>query len=201
MYLNLENRMKNLIFNKVTAIILAGGKSTRMKNDKLLLPIRNVPMIQHIYDQLKNYFNEILVSSNNSSKYSFLNANVIIDKKPDCGPLMGIASAMEASSNDINFIIAGDIPKFDNDLLFNMVKISKDFDGVVPINLKNQFEPLFAIYKKKMLKSIFNYVLKGKYKIIDILKNFNIKYIKIKELNKFININNAKDYSNYLNSL
>ncbi len=192
--------MRNLIFNKVTAIILAGGKSTRMKNNKLLLPIKNVPMIQHVYNQLKAYFNEILISSNNSSKYSFLNANVIIDKQPDCGPLMGIASAMEVSSNEINFIIASDIPEFDSELLLNMVKISKDFDGVVPINSKDQFEPLFAIYRKKMLKSIFKYILDGKYKIINILKNFNIKYIKIEESNKFININDTKDYNNYLNS-
>ena len=184
----------------ITAIILAGGKSARMKDDKLLLPINGFPMIQHVYNQIKNYFGEIIISSNSISKYSFLNVKVIKDKFQNCGPLMGIASAMEHSSNDINFVIAGDIPEIDIDLLFTMVKLfnEKNFDGVMPLNSKNQYEPLFAVYRKKMLNIMFKNISNSKYKITDVLKHFKIKYIKLKKDQKLLNINSRIDYNNYI---
>ncbi len=187
------------VLKNITAIILAGGKSARMKDNKLLLPINDFPLIQHVYNQAKVYFSEIIISSNSISKYSFIDAKIIKDKVPDCGPLMGIASAMEHSSNDINFVIAGDIPEIDIDLLFTMVKQCKNFDGVMPMNSKNQYEPLFAIYRKKMLNIMFKNIADRKYKITDSLENFKIKYIKLKNTDKLININDIDDYNNYIN--
>ncbi len=134
---------------KVTAIILAGGKSARIDDDKLLLPINGFPMIQHVYNQIKNYFGEIIISSNSISKYSFLDAKIVKDKILNCGPLMGIASAMELSSNDINFVIAGDIPEIDLDLMFTMINKCKDFDGVMPMNLKINMNLFLQFIEKR----------------------------------------------------
>jgi len=45
-------RVKNVRFGNVTAVILAGGKNTRMGGlDKSMLPLRGVPMIRHIVNQ------------------------------------------------------------------------------------------------------------------------------------------------------
>ncbi len=77
-----------------TAIIMAGGNSNRMGQDKSLLPVRGKPMIKYVYDQLFHHFKEIFVSADNTSKYAFLGAKVIPDRVPDQGPLMGIASVL-----------------------------------------------------------------------------------------------------------
>ena len=186
--------INNTVLEKVTAIIMAGGKSARMKSDKLLLPVNGIPLIQHVYNQIKNYFSEILISSNYISNYSFLNVKIVQDKIPGCGPLMGIASAMDSSANDINFVIAGDIPEIDKDLMLSIIEQCRNYDGVIPVNSKNQYEPLFAVYKKSMLSTIFKHLSEGKYKITDCLKNFNIKYMKHKKINRLININDINDY-------
>ena len=65
--------MDRLKFNNVTAIVLAGGKNTRMGGlDKSMLPLRGVPMIRHIVNQLESHFGEILIGADDSEKYGFL---------------------------------------------------------------------------------------------------------------------------------
>ncbi|MBA7627735.1 Molybdenum cofactor guanylyltransferase [subsurface metagenome] len=62
--------------------------------DKSILLIKGQPMIKHIYDQLRPNFNQILISSKDISKYSFLGVEVIPDKVIGRGPLGGIASVL-----------------------------------------------------------------------------------------------------------
>ena len=93
-----------------TAIILAGGKSSRMGTDKGVLSINGKTMLEHICEQLHGTFGQILISATDAEKYSFAGFEVIEDKMPGQGPLMGIASALEASANEINFVVACDIP-------------------------------------------------------------------------------------------
>jgi len=107
---------------QATAVIMAGGDSSRMGRDKSMLPIDGQPMIKYIYDQLCPYFNEILISSNDVSKYGFVGVEVIPDEILGRGPLGGIASALRASANELNFVIASDIPKVDIDLMKTLLR-------------------------------------------------------------------------------
>ena len=69
---------KWIIRQKATAIILAGGKSSRMGGEnKCLLPINGVPIIQHIKNQLDNYFDEIIIGANDEENYKFLDLSLI----------------------------------------------------------------------------------------------------------------------------
>ena len=117
---------------KATAIIMAGGKSKRMGRDKSMLLINGEPVIKHIYEQLLPHFDQVLVSSDNVSKYTFLGARVVPDEVTGKGPLIGIASAIRVSANDANFVIACDIPQIDISFVQQMVKKSKGFDAVMP---------------------------------------------------------------------
>lgn len=117
---------------KATAIIMAGGGSVRMGRDKSMLPIKTEPMIKHIFEQLRPHFNQVLISADDASKYGFLGVEVVGDKVKGRGPLGGIASALAASANEINFVIACDIPQVDVELVRMMVRQSSSFDAVVP---------------------------------------------------------------------
>jgi molybdopterin-guanine dinucleotide biosynthesis protein A len=55
----------------VTAIILAGGKSRRMGMDKSMLPVNGKPLIEYILEQLHPHFGQVLISSNDVSKYNY----------------------------------------------------------------------------------------------------------------------------------
>ncbi len=181
---------------KATAIIMAGGDSTRMGRDKSMLPIDGRSIIKHIVDQLTAHFDQILISSNDVVKYGFLGLEVIPDKVAGRGPLMGIASALGASANEVNFVIACDIPHVDIALMKTMLREAHNHDAVVPVTGPARYEPLFAVYKKSMLAAITESLASGNNRIIDPFARCNIKYIDLSTapLQWLKNINTIDDY-------
>lgn len=181
-----------------TAIIVAGGESLRMGQDKSMLLIEGKPMIKHIYDQLSLHFDQILISSNNISKYDFLGLEVVPDRIADQGPLMGIASALEVSSNSMNFVIACDIPEVDMGLVRKMLRLGSDFDAVVPRIKKEKYEPLFAVYKKSVLDTINKTLDAGKRRVTEALGECKVKYIDLNGVGHITNLNTMNDYSEFV---
>jgi molybdopterin-guanine dinucleotide biosynthesis protein A len=183
------------------AIILAGGKSSRMGADKSFLPIQGKPMIQRLYENLRGNFDEVLISSSEPDKYAFLGVRVIPDRFPEHGPLMGIASAMEASSNERNFIIACDIPDPNIRLARKMLIESEGCDAVVPVFGNDRMEPLFAVYKKNLLPLIQETLSLGKRRIRDFFEFCNVKNLKMDGSEAIENINTMEDYKEYKNDI
>ena len=187
---------------QATAIIMAGGDSTRMGQDKAMLSVSErgnpQPMIKHIADQLRPYFNQILVSSNDTSKYGFLGLEVVPDKVKGHGPLGGIASALNTSASELNFVVACDIPQVDTVLMKTMLRQAGDFDAVVPKIGWSNYEPLFAVYKKDVLATVEAALLSGNNRIIDALAGCKVKYMNIADAGQLKNINTMDDYREFI---
>jgi molybdopterin-guanine dinucleotide biosynthesis protein A len=181
-----------------TAIIMAGGKSRRMGQDKSMLEVNGEPVIKHIFKQLHPHFSQVLVSSDDTHRYSFLDVEVIPDEDTGKGPLMGIASALRVSANQVNFIIACDIPEVDMSFVRQMVRESEDFDAVVPQMGLFQYEPLFAVYKKSVLTAIDKAIASGNYQIIEPLKYCKVNYINLPDGQQLRNLNTMKDYQEFV---
>jgi molybdopterin-guanine dinucleotide biosynthesis protein A len=177
-----------------TAIILAGGGSSRMGQDKSMLPVAGKPMIKHIYEQLRPCFAQTLVSSNNAAAHEFLGATVVTDEVAGKGPMMGIVSALRVSVNDVNFVVACDMPEIDTALMRAMLRQASDCDAVVPKVGADLYEPLFAVYRKSALPAMEALLESGNNKIIDSYSRFRVRYI---DLNgrQFRNINTRAEYS------
>ena len=188
----------NTILKNISAILLAGGNSRRMGREKAFLKINGIPLIQYVYNQLQTHFRTVLISANDKAKYSFLGAEVIVDKKPGMGPLMGIASALEASPSDLNFVIACDIPDIDLEFVKMMVRESTAYDGVIPMNSRSQYEPLYGIYKKSMLKNMNTLLLSGRNKISRVFDMCVMRYIAVKGVHWLQNLNTIEDYEQYI---
>lgn len=182
---------------QATAIILAGGNSTRMGRDKTMLPICDRPMIKHIYRQLSPYFKEIIISANNSTRHSLLGVNVVEDKTTGRGPLMGIASALRASIHDVNFAIACDIPEIDTRLVRAMLRWVGDYDAVVPTVGPMRYEPLFAVYRKSALPVIEQTLESGNNRVVDALNRCRVKHIDLSG-KQLTNINTMGDYHRFI---
>lgn len=181
-----------------TAIILAGGNSSRMEKEKSLLPVQGYPLIEYIYHQIKPGFKEVIISANNREKYAFLGLPVVRDRIPGCGPLMGIASAMEVSGNTLNFVTACDIPEINLKFVLNMLELCENHDAVIPISSEDFYEPLFAVYNKSMLPAMQNFLNEGGRKIRILFKEFNILYLPIENRQWLMNLNTIEDYRTYL---
>jgi len=181
---------------KATAIIMAGGDSGRMGADKSMLAIKGRPIVETISEQLRSTFGQILVSANEVDKLAFLGFEVIPDKMPGQGPLMGIASALEASANEVNFVIACDIPHIDLTYVRRMLAEAEGADIVIPTTGDERYEPLFAVYRKSALKAINEVLSSGGRKISDVFARCRVKYIEM-EARGFINLNTIAEYEEF----
>ena len=180
---------------RATAVILAGGNSARMGQDKALLPIGGRPMIEHICDQLRPHFKQILLSANDADKYAFLGVPVVPDKVPGQGPLMGIASALEASAHDLNLVIACDIPGINIDFVRRMLAEAEGYDGVVPVTNGSRYEPLLALYRKSVLGPIREVLSSGRRRVRDLFELCRINCIELGDAAWLRNLNTVGDYT------
>lgn len=182
-----------------TAVILAGGRSSRMGEDKSLMKINNQPLISVIAKQLDNVFGEILIGANNEEKYRFLNRRIIPDIEKGKGPLMGILSCLKASQSEINFFTACDIPLMNTDFIKEMSEVGRYYDAVVPVSDNGRKpETLFAVYNRRLINVIEETLKDGKTRITDFFDKANVHFIPMKNKEWYYNLNTKENYYCYL---
>ena len=138
---------------KATGLILAGGKSSRMGQDKSLLPFAGETMLQRAVAELRPEVEEILIVGNQQKKYGIPDTREIADIFPGMGPLAGIHAGLSAAASDYVFVAACDMPYFDGRLARFLIDQAPGYDAVVP-QIGNFLEPLFAVYAKTCLPHI-----------------------------------------------
>jgi len=180
----------------VTVIILAGGSSRRTGQDKSMLPVNGQPIIKHIVDRLRPHFSQIIISSCDVEKYGFLGVEVVPDKIAGRGPLMGIASAMAASANELNFVVACDIPEIDMHLAREMIGEARRFDAVIPVTGPAHYEPVFAVYKKTVVDAMEQTLASGNNKIMESLRHCSVRYVDV-DAGRLGNLNTIDDYRQF----
>lgn len=187
-----------------TAVILAGGKSSRMNfNDKSLLKIRDKRFIEIIIEELKDY-KEIIIVSNKKQDYEYLDVTIVEDILPNKGPLSGIHSALKNATYNECLCVACDMPMIKRDLMNYLGNFKGEYDALVPI-VNEKLQPLCAIYKKTCLDKIESCLKNDIRKITLLYSSINVHYVNEEELtccknvkNQFKNINTPKDYKELL---
>lgn len=184
----------------MTAIILAGGKSSRMGFDKAFLKIDGIPLIKRQIKLLKDIFGKIIIVTNNPHRYRRKGIKVVRDIIPDKGPLGGIYSGLMASTSFHNFVVACDMPFMNKALVRYMVKKKGDYDVIVP-KIDGRFHPLFAVYSKKCIPAIEILLKQGKLRISNLFPKVKPLFLLKREAERFdehlfsfTNINTKKDY-------
>jgi molybdopterin-guanine dinucleotide biosynthesis protein A len=188
-----------LMREKATAVVLAGGKSSRMGGeDKSMLPIDGRPMIAHIVDQLEGHFDEIIIGSNDPDKYNFLNKRVVPDIERDKGPLMGILSCLKASNSELNFITACDIPTMNTKLIHDMIQVADASEIVMPVSGESNYEPLYALYKKSIIPTIEKILRNNGRKIIELFNYSEVHLFDFEHSSWYENLNRKDDYLKFI---
>ena len=188
---------------QATAIILAGGRSSRMGADKSLLSVDGQPIIERICERLAGRFDRILISANEPEKLAFLGLEIVADRTPGQGPLMGIASALKASSSELNFVVACDIPHIHIGLVEEMLAEAdrSGADVVVPTTGSEEYEPLFAVYRKSALEAINKVLASGGRRISDIFALCRVKYVRLTDAEWLRNLNTPAEYDEFSKGL
>ncbi len=184
--------------HNATAIILAGGKSSRMGGDKSLLTIEGRPLIENIVEQLQPHFDKILIGANDIEKFSFLKLPVIPDLYKDMGPLAGILSCLLKSDHNTNFITACDIPEMNQSFIDRMLFMSVDTDIVMPQSNGDTFEPLYAVYNKSVVTYIQDIIANDGRKITKLLDYSKVRYVNFINDGWYFNLNRKADLNVYI---
>lgn len=189
-----------------SAIILAGGKSSRMGYNKELIIIDEKRIVNHQIETLHRTFDEIIVVTKNKELYSDFDCKVVNDIIEYKGPLGGIHAGLLASTSRYAYVIACDMPVINTNYINFMKKrlYQEEVDGCMTM-YGDHIEPFNAFYSSNMIKEIEEYIQGGGYSIYSLVKALKFSFVKEKVARRFspnwdmfINFNTREDICKYL---
>lgn len=176
---------------KTTGIILAGGKSSRMGQEKGLIVLNNKILIQHVIDAVSPLVSQIIIIAN-SNHYDNLGYRVFSDLVAPCGPIGGIYTGLMNSNTKDNFVLSCDIPFISTKMLQYILKHSDNTDIALPIH-NNVPEPLCAYYSKQCTGMLKQLIDLKEWKMNVAINSFDTKRIDVSTQENFhenfINLN------------
>lgn len=154
---------------EVSAILLSGGRSARMGQDKARIDWDGKPLVTHMVQLLQNLFQEILLVTGDTPRYTeIVDVPVLPDRRKGLGPLGGIHTGLHASSNDWNLVLACDMPYVRLSLIARLVDEVDDRYKVVVPEVTGYFEPLLALYHKSCLPEVDRLIAAHRLKPIEL---------------------------------
>lgn len=131
----------------VTAFILAGGKSSRMGQDKAFMQLGRQTLLQRALELARTVGGEPRIVGNAAKFAAF--APVVEDVYPECGPLGGIHAALSTTPSDLNLMIAVDLPFLQPDFLKHLLSRSRESGAVVVVPRGGgRLQPLCGVYRQ-----------------------------------------------------
>ena len=190
----------------MNAVILVGGKSSRMGTNKAFLELKGKTFIELQIELLREMFDEIFISANTSSEYEYLNLPIFKDVYPGKGPLGGIYTSLINSSSLHTFMLACDMPFVGPELIKHLKDLTKEYDVVIPKSEKG-LEPLHAFYSKKCIDPIKKSLDENNLRIISFFPHVNVKVVELGSLassarfkDSIKNLNTMDDYKDVTNN-
>jgi len=172
----------------LTVCIQAGGKSSRMGQDKALLPFLGQPLVSRVIERLTPLANEVILTTNHPDTYAFLRLPLYPDLIPDRGALGGLYTAMASAKNPLVAVVACDMPFASAELLEHArdILINDDVDVVIPQPAEGLFEPLHAIYRRETcLPHIKAAIAADKWKVISWFPHVKVRTLQAQEIAHF----------------
>ena len=187
-----KNRKQEKTNNiEISAVILSGGKSTRMGQDKAGLILDGQTFLAMLEENLAQA-DEILLSVREKSDYPEYLIKHVTDRFPGCGPLAGIHTAMEVCRNPILFVVSCDMPFVDMELVNHLLPyLTESVDAVVPVEKSGKKHVLCALYRRSIKKIVEAQLKSEDYKVQHILEKIRVCYVAVEGL---CNINTPQDY-------
>ena len=182
----------------MAAVILAGGKSSRMGRDKLTLELNGQTLLQSAVDRFAQEFETVCLSVADLSKYPQVQVHQIADIYPGAGPLSGLHAALKQFSEV--FLVAADLPYSSPRLAKRVIELCGGHETCVIRLPDGRLEPLFGFYRSSILPRCEAAIKLKDYRMTEILQNSDTRYVSPDELGDLwaekllINVNYPQDY-------
>lgn len=188
----------------LTVCIQAGGRSSRMGEDKALKPFLGRPLIQRVVDRLAPAADELLVTTHRPESYHFLGLRLLPDIRPDRGALGGLYTAVASAAHPTVAVVACDMPFASAALLEAAARllIEEEADVVIPKS-EEGYEPLHAVYRRATCLPAIEAALDADlWKVIAWFPQVKVRVLTNEELNSldpdrlaFWNVNTPEEFA------
>lgn len=187
-------------------IILAGGKSSRMGRDKLLLDWGGETFLGSLTRRFSVKFDRVYVSLAQPDKYPEITLERIADIYPGHGPISGLHAALTRTGDDV-FLVAADLPLATPEAAERVLSFaSPEWDAVAPREANGRIEPLFAWYSRRCLPLVEEELMAGRRKMAALLERLRTRFLAPEELGDtwrddlLTNVNRPEEYESLKNS-
>ncbi|KOP25265.1 molybdopterin-guanine dinucleotide biosynthesis protein A [Hapalosiphon sp. MRB220] len=190
--------------DQLTAIVLAGGKSTRMGRDKALILIEDVPMLQRICQIAEACTEQVYVVTPWPERYQDLLApksqfirEVLLpqetgDEPKTHGPLVGFSQGLTQVTTDWVLLLACDLPKLRVEILQQWIagleQIPEEAIAAL-VYRNNRWEPLCGFYRRRCLPELNKYIEQGGRSFQEWLKQNPVQALPLLDCEMLFNFN------------
>ncbi len=189
-----------------TAVILAGGKSSRMGFDKQLLKINDELIYQGVSKSLKAMFSDIAVVTNTPNLYENSSIRVLKDEYKDMGPLAGIHVALKHSQSEYVYLLACDMPVISPSYVSYMKRRIEETGADICVSERNgKIEPFNAFYSTSLLSDLEKRLEDKNSSLFKFISSANTLVISQSDaenydnaLEMFTNLNTKGEYDGFL---
>ncbi len=183
-----------MMFHNAAALILAGGRSSRMGRDKVLLPLQGQTLLERAVDFWSALCPEVLIAAGSSEHLAELPGSAVYDSFPGCGPLAGLEAGLSRTTQQLLFVCAVDMPYLSVPAAQLLYASIADHDIAV-FHKNNRREPLFGLYRQRCLPDTRALLTAGLYKMGMLLDRLDTLVLNWTEPNLFENINTPQEYA------
>jgi molybdopterin-guanine dinucleotide biosynthesis protein A len=183
-----------------TAVVLTGGKSSRMGRPKALLPFDDEPLIAHIIRRLGRIFAETVVVAAPDQELPPLPVALVHDQVAYQGPVSGIYHGLKAATKEVCFVTSCDAPFLNLTLISHLISQITDWDVVVPF-WQERFQPLHAVYRRSVAPLLHEQLERSELRPISLYPKVRTREISEDEVRRFdpeglsfLNMNTPQDY-------
>lgn len=182
-----------------TALVLAGGDSSRMGQDKATLLLAGETLLARVTSSLQPLFPQLIVSVRQPR--AEVTQPQVCDVQADGGPLAGLVAGLAQVETPWMFAVACDMPFIQASVITQMAILRGEQDAVVAM-IDGHPQPLFAFYAKSALPVMQAALAGGEKRVRAVLKQLNVRYVSEAELREhdpqfrsFIDLDTPQDYA------
>jgi len=189
------------MISDVTGVLLAGGKSKRMGQDKRFLPIGDRTLFERGLRTLCSLLQHVSIVIAQDSALLSATVPVYRDVVADCGSLGGLYTGLREASTPHVFVAACDMPFLNVNLIRYMIALKEPADIVVA-SWNNRIQPTHAIYSKRCVPVLEDMIHRRQVKIQDAFQHpsLTVRFMTENEVKQidpdgrsFLNINSPAD--------
>lgn len=184
-------------YSNISAIILSGGKSSRMGTDKCELKYKGKTLLNIQIEKMLNLGIDDVIAS--GYKGNNCETKVILDDISK-GPLSGILVGLNAIKNDVAIVLSVDVPLISKQTIEKLVAAYlKDNTDIVILRHNKKLEPLIGLYNKNIKEKIEDILNGDNYSVMCLIEKCKSKIIDVDDSDEYyLNINYKKDYDDLL---